>query len=209
MKYFSTLPQIIQVDASGNKTVATNILARTYFLQNLKDNLDVMYQYDIKDGDTPENIAHRYYGSVDRFWIILMSNNIIDPQWQWPLTSTQFADFIASKYASAANTTDPILVNQYTQSTIHHYEQDITTFNSDDDQKQTITIEISKEMFDDPTNLNTTVQIGDTFITKQLNNRAVSIYEFELNKNEANRRINILRDVFVTQIENQMKSLMS
>jgi hypothetical protein len=208
MKYFSTLPQLVQTDSNGNTTIATNILARTYFQQTLKDNLNVMYQYDIKDGDTPENIAYRYYGTVDRFWIVLMSNNILDPQWEWPLTSTQFSDFLVTKYSEAANTTDPAVALAYTQGTTHHYEQDITTFNSDDQQKQTVTIEISEEMFNDTLNETTTVTIGNTLITKQINRRAVSIYDYEMNKNESHRRINILRDVYVNQIENQFKVLM-
>lgn len=167
-----------------------------------------MYQYDIKDGDTPENIAYRYYGTVDRFWIVLMSNNIIDPQWEWPLTSNQFNEFLVKKYSEAANTTEPAVALAYTQSTVHHYEQDITTFNNDEDQKQTVTLEISKEMFDDTINDSTTLQVGGSLVTRQIERRAVSIYDYELTKNESHRRINILRDVFVNQIENQFKVLM-
>lgn len=209
MNYFNALPQIAQVDPNGNHVVSTNIMARSYFLPTLKNNLNIMYQYDIKEGDTPENIAYRYYGTVDRFWVILMANGIIDPQWQWPLTSNQFNDFMVNKYSEAANSTDPNVILAYTQSTVHHYEQDLITFNNQDDQKQTITTEIGVDQFNSSTDSFNTFILNGVVITRQTNYRVVSLYDYEIGKNESNRKISILKDTFVNLAEKQLQSLMT
>ena len=209
MRDFSTLPQVTIADPKGNLTVATNLIARNYLLSSLQNNINLMYKYDVKDGDTPENIAHRYYDSVDRFWIVLFANNIFDPQWQWPLTNKQFQDYVLNKYSAAANSTTPSVVLAYMQSTPHHWEQDTITFNSQDQQKQTITNQITQNTYLNSTNQNVTLQLpSGVSVTKQTNYRQVSIYDYEVAQNESNRRINIINSLYINQIESQFQDLM-
>lgn len=210
MRYFNSLPQVNVTDTNGNITVATNIIARNYLVPSLKNNVNIMYKYDIKEGDTPENIAYRYYGSTDRFWMVLFANNIMDPQWEWPLSSKQFDAYIINKYAVDANSTDSSIVLSYTQSTAHHYEQDLITFNSQDGQKQTVTIEIDQDTFQTSLDQSVSMQFPNGVVaTRQVNYRQVSIYDYEVGKNESNRRINIINSSYVNQIEKQFQSLMS
>jgi hypothetical protein len=58
------------------------------------------YTYDIQEGDTPEIIAHKYYGDSYRYWIVLFANELLDPQWDWPMTYKMFEQYLADKYPS-------------------------------------------------------------------------------------------------------------
>ena len=127
MKYFSNLPKIIKTDAKGNSIIMSNLLARASVIPSLMKNPAVFYQYDIQDGDTPEIIAHKYYGDSYRYWIVLFVNQIVDPQWDWPMNSTVFNNYIQDKYKE---------FNPYSQ--VHHYEKLVTKY---DNNTQTTTVD--------------------------------------------------------------------
>lgn len=57
-------------------------------------------EYDIQDGDTPEVVAHRIYGDTTLHWIILITNEIIDPRYDWPLSTYALNQYIADKYGA-------------------------------------------------------------------------------------------------------------
>ena len=65
-------------------------MARASVIPSVLNNALVYYSYDVQDGDTPEIIAYKYYGDVNRFWIVLYCNQLNDPQWDWPLSSNKF-----------------------------------------------------------------------------------------------------------------------
>ena len=100
MKYFETIPKVVYTDEKKNSKIFTNLLTRTSIKPTLLDNPVIYYKYDIQDGDTPEIIAHKYYGDVYRYWIVLYVNQILDPQWGWPITMNTFESYINDKYPS-------------------------------------------------------------------------------------------------------------
>jgi hypothetical protein len=208
MRYFNTLPLIVQSDFNGNSILVNNLMARSYMLPSLQKNVMLFYEYDVQETDTPENVAYRYYDDVNRFWLVLFSNNILDPQGEWPLTNNQFISFLDSKYGSAAaNANSTVLA--YTNSTVHHYEEIITTSDSQNLQEQTISIVIDEDTYDNT--LNET--IVRTFpngvqVTKTVATKAVSIYEYENNLNETKRKIVIMKDEYAPDTEVQLKTLM-
>ena len=99
MQYFKTLPKLISTN-NGNSILLTNLLVRSSIIQNLLTNSLVFYKYDIQDGDTPEIVAYKYYGDAYRYWIVLFSNQMLDPQWDWPLNSINFQNYIVNKYTT-------------------------------------------------------------------------------------------------------------
>ena len=113
MRYFETLPKIIVTQDNVSK-IYTNLLARANIIQSLLTNPLVFYRYDIQESDIPEIIAHKYYGDINRFWLVLFANQISDPQWDWPLTNTVFNQYLMDKYTE----------EQLGEA--HHYEKIIT-----------------------------------------------------------------------------------
>ena len=63
MQYFESLPKIIYTDDSGIPKIATNIMARASMIPSILKNPVVYYQYDLQEDDTPEIVAHKYYGT--------------------------------------------------------------------------------------------------------------------------------------------------
>ena len=198
MQYFDTLPKVVYTQ-NGVSSVYTNLLARVSVIpQLLKDPL-IYYTYDIQEGDTPEIIAHKYYGDSYRYWIVLFANELLDPQWDWPMTSGVFEQYLAEKYPST---------NVYAE--VEYYEKVITQYDVD-----TQTTTINKVRIDEDTynslpvtqTATYTLPTGPVTITTERN--AVSIYDYELEQNEAKRNIKILNSIYVNQFEEQFKQLLT
>ena len=99
MKYFDTLPKFIYLNPiTGHKNIMTNIMARASIMADVLNNPLIFYTYDLQEGDTPEIVAHKYYGDSYRYWLILFANQYLDPQWNWPLSYAEFNAYIEDKY---------------------------------------------------------------------------------------------------------------
>jgi len=57
-------------------------------------------QYSIGEGETPESISFNYYGSVDYYWTILITNNIKSRYFDWPMSSQELGQYVESKYGN-------------------------------------------------------------------------------------------------------------
>jgi nucleoid-associated protein YgaU len=98
-KYFNYFPKTLYTanNSSAGLDTVTNIIARFGFEQSLKNNSSAFYKYQIQESDTPEIIAHKYYGNAEKHWIVLLFNDIIDPQFDWPLKYDVLIDFVDAK----------------------------------------------------------------------------------------------------------------
>lgn len=123
---FPTIPYDITGQAqNSNYETATNIFFRLRIIREVVSNISSYYEYIIRDEDTPENLAFNFYDDAEAHWIILMANDIVDGQYDWPLSEKNLRKHIADKYRSAtgnANSTDAQVL-AWTQSNIHHYEK--------------------------------------------------------------------------------------
>lgn len=206
MKYFNSLPSITNIDSNGNYYLLKNILIRTKLKSQLSRNPMLFYKYTIQEQDTPESIAYKYYGDQYRYWIVLLANEIIDPQWQWPLTSQQFLKYLTDKYSVDAGGSENVL--SYTTATFTHYEKLITTIDRNTQTSAIKTVDISADTF----NSLSEETIDKTFpdgsqVTYIISKRAVSIYDRENELNEAKREINLLNSSYISDIESQYEKL--
>lgn len=196
MQYFDTLPKIIQFDNEGIGRIFTNLLARASVIPELLKSPVIYYNYDIQDGDTPEIIAHKYYGDPYRYWILLLANEILDPQWEWPMSGKVFGDYISAKYG----------VNQ---SSIHHYEKIVTQFDSGTNTTTTNTIIIDEDTYTTTLETTKTFLVPTGEVTVAITKSPVTNYDYESNENEKKRSIKILNSNYVNQFETELKNLMS
>ena len=107
--YFDAFP-VIPYDSKGdlNYKDVTNLLRRVGMRAKLKSNTLLYDTYNVKEGETPEIIAHKLYGDAQLHWIILLINDITDRYHQWPMSGGQFLDYLNDKYSNP--------------DAIHHYE---------------------------------------------------------------------------------------
>ena len=111
MSYFSRFP-LMAYDMAGNKQykLLPNILRRVKLRSGIRSGSFLFDNYDVKDGERPEDIAFKWFGDAEYHWIILMTNNITDRYYQWPLTQPQFAERLTDKYGAGS------------EDAVHHYE---------------------------------------------------------------------------------------
>jgi hypothetical protein len=112
--YFSRF-SMMAYDIKGNSTykLLPDILRRVKLRSGIRSGMFLFDNYDVKDGEKPEDIAFKWFGDAEYHWVILMTNNITDRYYEWPMTQPQFQEFIEDKYGLADI------------DAIHHYE--ITT----------------------------------------------------------------------------------
>lgn len=105
MAYFDNFPNInypIVVDGKPVRINSKNIALRTKFLDYVKSGQTSYRDYTIKDGERPETLANRLYGRPDLHWVILLFNDILNPLFDWPLSSGDLGRMIRNKYKGKA-----------------------------------------------------------------------------------------------------------
>ena len=103
--YFSNFP-VIFYDSVGNgdtKSV-TNLLRRVAVRSKVNTNTMLFDTYDVKSGETPESIADKLYDDSELHWVILLINDVTDRYHDWPLSESQFNDFVNEKYSDPDGT---------------------------------------------------------------------------------------------------------
>ena len=213
-RYFNFFPTTVYStdDRSLSLDSVTNIIARFSFEQKLKENTSAFYKYDIQDSDTPEIIASKYYDSPERHWIVLLFNDIIDPQFDWPLDSRTIIEYIDSKYSTAeyadtANTSVSGLSWAKNINNVKSYYKTITTTNSDGTENiQKFEVDANTYADIGTTTSFFTLQNGST-IKQVISTETETHYDFEIEENEKKRSINLLKTEFVPAVEKEFKKV--
>jgi len=110
MSYFSKFP-LITYDIKGDKIrkLLPDILRRVKLRAAIKSGGMLFDKYDVKEGEKPEDVAFKWFGDAELHWVILMTNNVTDRYYGWPMNSAQFVEFITDKYGDNVDA-------------VHHYE---------------------------------------------------------------------------------------
>jgi hypothetical protein len=211
-KYFNYFPKTFYSNnnsITGLDTV-TNIISRFTFEQALKDNSSAFYKYSVQDSDTPEIIAYKYYGSSERHWVVLLFNDIIDPQFDWPLRYDAFINFVDKKYTAngAANTTVQTgLAWAMSMNNVQAYYK-IVTKTDIDNISLVEKIQVDANVY---ANVASTTQVftladGAT-ITQVITKEKKTHYDYEMEENESKREIRLIKNEFIPQIEKEFKKV--
>ena len=111
MSYFSYFPLMAySIKGDKNYKLVPEIIKRVKLRSTLKSGVMLFDKYDVKYGENPEDIAFKYYDDPQLHWVVLLTNNITDRYYQWPLTDPQFQLFLTDKYGAGS------------EDAIHHYE---------------------------------------------------------------------------------------
>ena len=111
MSYFNKFP-LITYDIKGNKVrkLLPDILRRVKLRATVKSGAMLFDKYDVKENEKPEDVAFKWFGDAELHWVILMTNNITDRYYGWPMNSVQFAEYLTDKYGAG------------NEDAVHHYE---------------------------------------------------------------------------------------
>ena len=106
--YFKKFDKIQYGFDKENFKSVTDIMKRVKVRDKVLDNITLYDKYAVVSGETPETIAFKLYGDPELHWVILLTNNIVDRYYDWPMSEQEFEVFITDKYSEPGG--------------IHHYE---------------------------------------------------------------------------------------
>lgn len=180
---------------SESDTVVAKNFFRRYQLNNKVFSYAVFFnEYTITDDDRLDLLAEKYYDDPTYDWILLITNNMIRGVYDWPMDKQSFEKYI-----------DTLPGNPYDD--VHHYEtiefKSGYTLNGIDVIALQGGLIVGEEFYNnsfeyfDGTNV---VSIPGSSVS-----RRVSVYENEYKKNEAKRKIYILKKKYLQSFVNDFK----
>jgi hypothetical protein len=110
--YFEKFPKILydfNIGSNIEYRVVTDITRNIRIVKDLLSNITLYDEYDIRDGETPEIIADKFYGSPLYHWIVMMTNDRYDYVNDFPLPTYELEKHVKDVYGD-------------TQYAAHHYE---------------------------------------------------------------------------------------
>ena len=169
-----------------------NLFKRTKISEVIFNDLTFFTKYQIISDERPDNVAFKVYGDSNLDWMVLLANNIINVQQEWPLEHNSYYDYLIGKYGS-----DAALQN------IHHYEtQEI---------KNSVGKVVVPKGLEVPstfsiTYFDTGLRVEQTVSTNIVTEITNQVYEDRLNDNK--RNINIIKPRFIGLVIEEMEKLM-
>ena len=94
MAYFSNFPKI-----DYSNSTSRNIILKAALVRSVIENNSVFYNYIIKEGQRADMVADEVYGNPTLDWVVYLSNDIVDPFYDWPLDSGNFKRYLEKKYS--------------------------------------------------------------------------------------------------------------
>jgi len=114
--YFRKVPDFDYVSRLPDAKISDYITVKNLFKKgkladDIFQDLTVFTKYEIEGDDRPDNVAYKIYDDSDLDWVVLLSNNIINIQSEWPLSQRDFDRYLIDKYETYEKLND-----------VHHYE---------------------------------------------------------------------------------------
>ena len=234
--FFNLFPKVRYTNSNSKYPeyqLVTDILFRTAIIKDVLTNSSSYIRYVVRDGDTPDILAAKVYNDPEAHWLILYANDMVDPQFDWPMTNSVFPKYIADKYRAPAEadlgrTLEDYEVVSWAQDTtnpasVHHYEKITKQVNDAAQTTNEVRLIINKSKLTDndltvpydyydilaeeqdvtPINL----EIDGQTIIETVYRRAVTFYDYEEELNEERRNIRIIKKEYYPQIIEEFRAL--
>ena len=96
------------IKGDGNLKLVTDLMTRVKVREKILNESMLYDTYDVPSGEKPEDTSFKHFGSSEYHWVILLTNNITDRYYDWPLSFQDFETYITNKYDNP--------------DAVHHYE---------------------------------------------------------------------------------------
>ena len=196
--YFKQVPDFEYVSRiAGSKNISDYIAVKNFFKKGkIRDDifqeLAFFEKYKISGNDRPDNVAFEVYRDSKLDWVVLLANNILNIQSEWPLLQDDFDRYLVEKYGDYN-----ALYNG-----IHHYET------SEIKNSQGVTIVPSGLEVSSPY----TISYYDYLTSLQVDTGNIAVpvtnYDYEIKLEDAKRNIFLLKKEYLGIITNDMPEIM-
>ena len=195
--YFSNLGDFLYVNRTedGRKesdfSLVKNFFKRPKLREDIFQDLTFFTKYTILGDDRPDNVAHEVYGDATLDWVVLISNNIINIQSEWPLSQADFNTYVLNKYDE-----------ETLYSGIHHYKsREVKTLDGTIIIPSGVRVSVGQSVsfFDE----DSSQQIIRTDVAMPVTN-----YMFEEKLNDEKRNIFILKPIYLNILFDDIDQIM-
>lgn len=117
--YFQMFPLMpYSFPGDYNSVTVTDICKRVKVKDRILTTAQLYEPYYVRDGESPHVLADKFYGTSTLHWIILLTNKIIDPNFDWPMDETVLKEYVKNKYPGTFVSGMDNIPNYYA---VHHY----------------------------------------------------------------------------------------
>ena len=195
--YFSEVPNFEYVSRLPDSKISDYITVKNFFKrgflrEDIFQNLTFFTKYQIQGNDRPDNVASQVYNDSTLDWLVLISNNIVNIQNEWPISNIDFDELMLEKYGSYDT-----LFNG-----IHHYEtievkdaRDVKILNAGLKVESDYSITFYDERADQMKTVTPTIPVTN--------------YQYEQKVNEDKRNIYLLQPRYVQVVRDDLEDLMT
>ena len=199
--YFRNIPNLEYVNrlpdshSSSEYIEVKNLFKRGKIKDDIFKEVTHFTKYNVKGDDRPDNVAFDVYQDSTLDWVILLSNNILNIQTEWPLTQESFENYVINKYGN----------EQILQGTHHYESKEIRNSIGSIVLKEGLEVPrlFTMKFFD--SNLGTYTEVGGAgnLITSEVTN-----YDYEVNLQNERRHIYVLKQDYLNIILTDMDRMM-
>lgn len=192
--YFRQVPNFDYVNRDSKDTTLNdyvtvkNLFKRAKIRDDIFERLAYFEKYTIIGDERPDYVAYKMYDDSTLDWLVLLSNNILNVQDEWPKPQVLLDKFLLDKYGSYEKL-----------NAIKHYET-IEVKNSKDftiiPAGLIVNQDFSVEYFDGGTKLKTQITVP------------VTNYEYEERIENEKRNIFVLRPKYLDLVFNDLQTIM-
>lgn len=99
VRYFRYFP-----DITYNGYAVKDITKLASFRTEVENTRLTYLPYTVREEESAQDVAQFYYGDVSYVWLVYLSNQMVDPYFDWPMTQMQLDDYITDQYLYACAT---------------------------------------------------------------------------------------------------------
>ena len=196
--YFRNIPEFAYVNRDDPKSTNEYNLVKNFFKRaklrdDIFENVAFFEKFIIKGDDRPDNVAFQVYGDPTLDWVVLMSNNIVNVQSEWPLSNENFYEYLIDKYENETKL----------YSGIHHYEaNEVKTSNGRIIIESGTRVSVGQSVSFYDKGKNDQVTITDIALP-------VTNFTYEQNLNNKKREIFLLKKIYLNIVFDDLEQIMS
>ena len=195
MNYFDLFPNVELPSFSDKRRSSydyitlKNLFKRGRVRNDIYGNVTSFSKYLVLDGERPDTVARKLYDNEQLDWIILLSNNIINVQDEWPMGQYEFQRYLDNKYSKEQLGE----IRHYTTNEIRNKEGILVLQGG---------LIVDSDFTYKYTEIDGTIQSVNSV-------SSVSYLQHEIEKNDEKRTINVLRKKYIGIIIDDMREIMS
>ena len=195
--YFRNIPDFEYVNRTkdgqfiSNYTQVKNFFKKGKIREDLFSDLTIFEKYSVKGDDRPDNVAFEIYGDATLDWVVLLSNNIVNIQNEWPLNQQAFESYVLDKYKTLEKLDE-----------VHHYESNEVKDSSG------VIIFPKGVRVSAAQSVSYFEPLSDEQVTVNPVSKAVTNYQYEQSVNDKKRRIFLIKPIYLNVVFDDLEEMM-